>query len=397
MELLNSKLSLRAFGCLLAVTFSFSCASTPAGGELSASVKSLDVYADDGKIHLLLATAKEGQENADLIYTCSNDHGKSWKPYHRLETSRSPAYARGRGTDFQVAAFGKRILAVWMQHGTGFMGRGPLSSAFSSDAGKSWQNAGNPSDVGSDGDHAFIDLTADDKGNFHAVWPDKRSGEDKGLYSATYDSRTHKWKKNSTVDAKVCDCCWNVIKAGDSGHLYALYRDKSPRDMGWAFSTDYGKSWKQGGAVGDFDWNIDACVHVGGGLAIEEKDGSAKLHAVVWTGNQGNAGLYYLSRKSKDSNWQKPERIGGVECTLPDIAVSESGQTAIAWIEQTSEGNKLFYLKTKDQISDSVEAVQVQTAEGYPTHPKLLSLGDSLHLFWTGKVRDKEVWRHLKI
>ena len=136
---------------------------------------------------------------------------------------------------------------------------------------------------------------------------------------------------------------------------------------------------------------------MGGGLAIEEKDGRPQLHAVVWTGNQGDLGLYYLSRKSKDSNWQEPERIGGVECTLPDIAVSESGQTAIAWIQQTSEGNKLFYLKAKDQISDLVDAVQVETNEAYPTHPKLLSLGDSLHLFWTGQVGDKEVWRHLKI
>lgn len=397
MELLNSKLSLSAFGCLMAATLSFGCASIQKGDKLSGSIKSLDVYGDDGKIHLLVATAKEEQENADLIYTCSSDHGKSWRPYHRIDTSSSPAYARGRGTDFQVAASGDRILAVWMQHGTGFMGRGPLSSGFSEDGGKSWQNVGNPSDIGSDGDHAFIDLTADDKGNFHAVWLDKRSGEDKGLYSATYDSRTHKWQKNRTVDGKVCDCCWNIIKAGGSGHLYALYRDKSPRDMGWAFSKDYGKSWKEGGPVGDFGWNIDACVHVGGGLAIEEKDGSANLHAVVWTGKQGDAGLYYLSRKSKDSDWQEPVRIGGVECTLPDISVSKKREIVIAWIQQEFDGNRLFYLKGNGEISASAKAVQVETKEAYPTHPKLLSLGDSLHLFWTGQVGDKEVWRHVKI
>ena len=79
--------------------------------------------------------------------------------------------------------------------------------------------------------------------------------------------------------------------------------------MGWAFSTDDGKSWKRrGSAEGDFDWEIDACVPWEG-LAIEEKKEAPKLHAVVWTGNQRNAGLYYLSRQSKDSN----VRIGGVE------------------------------------------------------------------------------------
>ena len=132
-------------------------------------------------------------------------------------------------------------------------------------------NAGNPSDDESIGDHAFIDLTADDKGNFHAVWLDKRSGKDKGLYSASYDARTHRWEKNRTVDGMVCDCCWSVLKADRTGRLHALYRDKTPRDMGWAFSGDYGKTWELGGPVGNFDWRIEACVHAGGGLAIEEK------------------------------------------------------------------------------------------------------------------------------
>ena len=399
MEFLNSKcLSLACrLSCLLTAALVVGCASIPPGDKLSGNVKSLDAYEDRGKIHLLLATAKEGQENAGLIYTCSTDHGKSWKPYHQIDTSAAPAFARGRGTDFQVAAYENQILSVWMQHGTGFMGRGPLSSAFSSDGGKSWRNAGNPSDVGSDGDHAFIDLTADDKGNFHAVWLDKRSGEDKGLYSAAYDSRTNKWGKNRTVDDKVCDCCWNVVKADSSGHLHALYRDKSPRDMGWAFSKDYGKTWESGGPVGDFDWRIEACVHVGGGLAIEENDNGTQLHAVVWTANQFNPGLYYVSQKTKAGNWQEPVRIGGVECTLPDIAVSDSGEIAIAWIQQTAEGNKLFYLKANRITSVSTKAVLVHTEEIYPTHPKLLSLGDSLHLFWTGQVGKKDVWRHVKI
>ena len=181
--------------------------------ELSGSVKSLDAYADSGKIHLLLATTREDQEKAGLLYTCSTDHGKSWRPYQRIDTS-APAYARGR-TDFQAAS-GDRT----MQHGTNFMGRGPLSSAFSEDGGKSWRNTGSPSDLISDGDHAFE--TADDKGNFHAVWLDKRSGKDKG-YSESLIVTPASGKKNSTVDAKVCDCCWAIIKAGSSGHLYALY------------------------------------------------------------------------------------------------------------------------------------------------------------------------------
>ena len=301
-----------------------------------------------------------------------------------------PRHARGRGTDFQVAASGKGALAVWMQHGTGFMGRGPLASAFSADGGKSWRNAGNPSDDESIGDHAFIDLTADDKGNFHAVWLDKRSGKDKGLYSASYDARTHRWEKNRTVDGMVCDCCWNVLKADRTGRLHALYRDKTPRDMGWAFP---GIMERPG------SWEVRLVISTGGlrpactpaEALPSKKRGEHPAPCRRLDGKPGECRALLSFPKSEEGNWGEPVRIGGVECTLPDIAVSDSGQIAIAWIRQTSDGNKLFRIKGDRIRPDSIKAVQVQTEEVYPTHPKLISLGDSLHLFWTGQAGGKEV------
>jgi len=363
----------------------------------SGSVKSLDVYESNGTIHLLIATTKEGNDNASLYYTSSSDQGGSWKPYRKIKTSIAPAYARGRGTDFQIAAFENHVLCVWMQHGKGFMGRGPLSSAISLDGGGTWRNIGNPADDGSDGDHAFIDLTADNKGNFHAVWLDKRSGKNKGLYTAVYNSQSNNWMKNRVVDDKVCDCCWNIIKASQSGSLYALYRDKAPRDMGLAFSGDYGKSWKTAGPVGDFNWMIDACIHMGGGLAIQESNGKTILHAVVWTGNHDVSGLYYLSSKTGAPTWNKPFKIDNVESTLPDISISESGTPVVAWINQASGANKLFVGKIRGENKELLKTAEIETELSNPTHPKLLSVGASTLLFWTGRLGNRDVWRHCEV
>ena len=398
MELLNFRGLLGFLICIASSGHVLECAHGPNGHELSGNVKSLDVYGDSGMIHLLLATNTGDQKNASLFYTSSSDIGSSWDSYTPIDTSCAPAFARGRGSDFQIAASGKRILVVWMQHGTGFMGRGPLSSAFSSDGGKTWRNVGNPADDGSDGDHAFIDLTADDRGNFHAVWLDKRSGTDKGLYSAFFESNSQKWNKNSTLDSKVCDCCWNVVKSSRTGRLHALYRDKVPRDMGLAISHDYGKSWRKAGPVGDFQWMFEACVHVGGGLAIEEKEGKDHLHAVVWTGNEFDPGLYYLSQKNHEGSWHEPLRLGGLECSLPDIGVSDCGELAIAWIERASDRNTLTFLKhSNGKKMDPKKAIRLKTNVESPTHPKILNVGNSFVLFWSGQKDGREVWRYVRL
>lgn len=373
------------------------CGAQPSPGKLPGHVKSLDVYADDGRLHVLLATNTDGQENAGLYYTASEDNGTSWSSYTRIGTSCAPAYARGRGTDFQLAAKGGRIMAVWMQHGTGFMGRGPLSSAISEDGGKTWRNTGNPADDGSDGDHSFIDVTASKDGDFHAVWLDKRSGNAKGLYSSVYKVGKGKWQTNRCVDAVTCECCWNVVKSSQSGGLYTLYRDSSPRDMAWASSMDNGASWQKGGPAGNFQWDIQACVHVGGGLAIEERLKAPCLHAVIWTANQFNPGLYYLFLDTQEGKWQEPVPLADVDCTLPDIAVSKDGQVVATWIKRSAQGNQLYYSVRSKQSQAWDKPIHVPTGKLAPTHPKIACLDNTFHLFWSGPADNVETWQHQKI
>ena len=69
---------------------------------------------------------------------------------------------------------------------------------------------GNPADDGSDGDHAFIDLTADDVGTSMLYGWTSVLAQTK-VCIPLFESNFQKWNKNSTLDSKVCDCCWNVV------------------------------------------------------------------------------------------------------------------------------------------------------------------------------------------
>lgn len=45
-----------------------------------------------------------------------------------------------------------------------------MISAYSTDAGKTWQRGGNPGKHAEDINEAYIDLAADTKGHFHVAW-----------------------------------------------------------------------------------------------------------------------------------------------------------------------------------------------------------------------------------
>lgn len=100
-------------------------------------IRSFDVYADQGSLHVLLAgTVGEQQAMPVLRYLRSGDGGHTWSAPAAISTGKAPLnQSIHRGNDVQIAAAGKRLMAVWQVPGSGFKGRGPLATAISSDRG----------------------------------------------------------------------------------------------------------------------------------------------------------------------------------------------------------------------------------------------------------------------
>ena len=357
-------------------------------------VKSLDIYVDSGVIRMLIADYQKVDDRSYLWYIQSVDAGKTWSKPVRVDKGSARPYARGRGTDFHLAAAGNHLVAVWMTKGTGFMGRGPLVTAYSEDGGRTWQPGTTPADDGTEGDHAFIDVAADPEGNFHVVWLDKRSGSTKGLYSSRSTDGGKTWAKNSTVDPATCDCCWNVLTTDSKGNLYALYRDLEPRDMALAISPDSGLSWNYFGFVGEFSWDFNGCPHVGGGIAVTENAQGRVLHSVVWTGKEGHLGLYYLQSGGGRENWTPPKRLGTETARFPDIAAGKNEDLAVVWEDYVNEETAIFSSISTDN-GKSWSAPEMQSALGVDaTHPRVVVVEHTFHVFWTETVNGKSIWKH---
>src|SRR5262245_65139412 len=134
-----------------------------------------------------------------------------------------------RGMDVQVAASGRRVVAVWQTRGAGHFRGGPMATAISADGGATWSAGPNPAEGGSTQAQGFIDIAADSEGHFHIVWLDSRGGAQGLRYARSTDGGL-RWSKNQTLDPETCECCWNTITTAPGGAIAVLYRDKDPRD-----------------------------------------------------------------------------------------------------------------------------------------------------------------------
>jgi len=280
------------------------------------------------------------------------------------------------------------------------MERGPLRSARSLDGGMTWQYAGNPADDGDNGDHGFIALAAASNGDFHAIWIDKRNGKHKGLYAARYHSADNEWLANRTVDDHTCMCCWNVMEADDQGRLFALYRDINPRDMAMAMSGDNGNTWSQKGPVGDFDWDFQGCPHVGGSLAIEKESGRfARLHALVWTGEEHSMGIHYLRGKDTPGTWFRPLHLESGNARNPALGGNAKQGWFAAWNAWENERwvIRCARIRHAGTGSNSPSVISRKTLPDLPgnhQYPFMVSTNNSTHLFWSHQMGDSTVCRH---
>ncbi len=333
---------------------------------------SIDVYAQDGTLHLLTGAIKDG--GRVLMYQRSADDGATWSPAVRVD-AHSPVNMFRRGNDAQIAASGQEIVAVWTAKGTGWGGGGPLAAAVSRDGGKSWQPTAAPADDNSTTTHAFPELFANASG-FGLAWIDNRNAKT-GVRYAELPRAGTRWSANVTVEALSCECCWNTA-ALKGNKIFLMYRGNQPRDMMLASAQDApGAAWQRTAAVGAFDWKIEACPETGGSLIVAP---SGVMHALAWTGKDKQLGLHYLASRDEGRRWSEPVRIGSEDARRSTLAAAPDGTLAAAW-DDTND-NRIHVAFSRDGAKWSAQRT-VSEAGRRAIGPRLVAVRDGFRVFWT--------------
>jgi len=352
-------------------------------------VQSLDVTSDGSCLHLLLGSATSKSPSSLLEHLVSNDGGATWSSPVIIDTTKTPPAGMRRGMDAQIAASGSHVIVVWPTAGTDSWGGGPMATALSSDGGKTWTTGPNPADDGSTEGHNFFDVAADGKGSFHLAWLDTRDRK-RGLRSAVSLDHGVSWSRNRTVDAETCECCWNTITTSPDGDAWVIYRDKSPRDMAVAaINADDAKPFP----VGQFQWEFPGCPHVGAGLCLAP---DSSLHAAVWSGKDGQTGVYYLRSDSHQKNWSKAQQLGSGNARNPDCAASADGTIAVAWNVMGEAGVQIEASLSRDGGKRWTTPKVISRATS-ATHPRVLAVANGFRVFWTAEIDKKTVWQSASV
>jgi hypothetical protein len=345
----------------------------PHGGPAS-GVVGLDAVARGRVVDVLVAEKHAG--DVTLAHVRSNDAGRSWSGPRPVAAAGRVAAPR-RGNDPQIARAGERLVAVWSAPGTSRWGGGPLATALSDDGGVTWREGPNPADDGSTASHGFADLASDERGALHLVWLDSRDGA-QGLRASVSRDRGQTWERNVTVDARTCECCLNRLLAAPGGPVRVIYRDKGPRDMAVAETRD-GAAWTRSGTAGAFRWQFEGCPETPGALAATRD----ALHALVWTGAEGRAGLHVLRSRDHGRTWDDPRRLGGSTAQHGDLA-SSGGRLAAVWDEVDGSGRVVLGSTSDDGGETWSEPKRLSSADASASHPLLAAAGPGAFVaLWT--------------
>lgn len=342
-------------------------------------VTSLDVYAR-GEVIDLLTAESAGSQPAALWHRRSTDAGKSWSTPQRVDAGLPAPRRPHRGDDAQIAFDGRHIIAAWSTPGNGWLGTGRLITAYSADGGRTWSRGGSPAgDERHDG-QSYADIAARD-GRFYLTWLDTRGGSQGVRYAASADGGAS-WHKDVALQPGSCECCWTTVLAGPRDSVYALYRAKAPRDMAISISRDGGAGWRAPGIVGNFDWQIEACPHTGGALALSGKPGAERLHALVWTGKDGVRGLHVLGARAAEPVWTKPVRLGGELAQRGDLA-ARGDEVVAVWDELAAKTSAVFLARSRDGGLSWSRPVRLSAESAHAIYPRVVGARGHFAVLWT--------------
>jgi hypothetical protein len=344
-------------------------------------VRSLEVFADGKRLHMLLGEAADPAAIPVLSHSTSLDGGETWSTPVPVGGLASPPHGLHRGSDARIAAHGDQVVAAWTTAGSDSWGSGPIMVVTSNDGGAHWKPAANPADDGLTDGHNFLALNTDALGRFHLAWLDKRDGERGLRYSCSKDGGQH-WEANHTAAPKTCECCWNSIAPLSNGGVAILFRDRSPRDMKVVTSAG-GSGWHTPVAVGDFQWQFNACPHVGGALVSRSSASGDQLHAAVWTGAAGASGLYHLRSEDSGVTWTAPHKMNVLLAWHPALAVNAGGRLAAVWDTMAAVAPETWGSLSSDGGETWEAPVRLSAQDAPAAHPRVVAIQEGFRVFWT--------------
>ncbi len=323
-------------------------------------------------------------ENLQLWVSWSNDGGQRFsRPVAvALETEDIAANAENR-PKIAVAQDGTVLLSWSQSLPKRFTGN--IRFARSTDGGHSFSAPITLNDDGRIGSHSFDSLAIDGAGRVTVAWLDGRDRDavrEKGgtfagasVYFAQSADNGARFSANRKLTEHTCECCRTSLTWTAEGPV-AFWRNlygTNTRDFALA-NLDTGKMDR----ATDDEWQIDACPHHGGGLAV---DGHGALHLVWFTQGKTRQGLFY--KRIVDGRETSPMALGDSAVQAGHATVAAAGSMVlITWREFDGHAYVARAMHSADGGASWSEPLRLATSSGAADYPLPLTDGKQALVVW---------------
>jgi len=347
----------------------------------------VSVAADAGG-RLWLARVDKGH----VVVSRSGDGGKTFGGEVQVNAVAEAILADGQNRP-QLLVAGDTIVVAWAQ-ALPKLHSGHIRFARSVDGGRSFSPPVNVNDDGAEIGHSFPAMASDGKGGLAIAWLDARDKEaataagakyaGSGVYFVTSADNGAQFSPNRRLAGHSCECCRIGLAYGRGGEAQALWRHvfgDNIRDFALArLAAD-----AQIARASDDDWQIDACPHHGGALAI---DGEGRRHLVWFTGSAKRPGIHY--RYADGAQFSPPVALGDADAQPGHPVVFAAGSNVwLAWREFDGKQYRVKAQRSVDRGASWQAARSVAVAERTADLPIFVAGARSPLLAWyaDGSVR----------
>jgi hypothetical protein len=286
-----------------------------------------------GGIALAFSIFKDKAFNGQVLYTRSDDGGKSFAAARPITASNESQRFEAIGFDSNGEAF-----AAWLDK----RNRAPLQQA-----GKKYEGA------------AVFFASSKDGG---ATYSDARMAID-----------------------NTCECCRLGLAFDPSNHPVVVFRnifEGGVRDHAVITFADAATAGEPRRVSVD-DWQIAACPHHGPSLAISQ---NSSYHVAWFTNGKVRKGLFYAHSRDGGKSFSPPLAIGDPKRSpsRPIVLAGPHGLT-IAWKEFNGEKTTVRLMTSADDGESWTKPKTIAETSDSSDHPLLVTDGRRTYLSWMTK------------
>ena len=352
----------------------------------------------DGKLLLGWINSQKGRRHIFQFSTFAPDWGRWMHAMTTIAVGNS-MFVNWADIPHMAATPDGTLWAHWLQKSGDAPYAYDVVLTRSRDGGANWAPPVMPHDDGTQTEHGFVSLWAQDAGRLGVAWLDgrKTGGGQAGhgdhahagapaaamtLRAAFFDGDLQR-SGEAEIDARVCDCCQTAVAMTARGPLL-VYRGRGEGEVRDILATRYdGTQWRAPAPVHADGWVMPACP-------VNGPDVAAQGEAVVvawYTEAAGQPELRVAASADAGERFAAPVTLDAGAEVLGRVAVAmDARQAWVLWLRETAGRQSLWLSRRSHDLATEYERLELSqvSGEGRATgFPQLALAQGSAWVVWT--------------